>query len=86
MKEIRKRLELPVTSCGQKPVRQSFAQSLHASNRNPDCIAVRHEGRPRLIHVWRQQFQAEAVTFQNIDERIIKALAVGKTAAMNSAG
>jgi hypothetical protein len=39
---------------------------------------VGHEGRPRFIHVWREQFKAEAMAFEDIDEGIIKAFAIGK--------
>jgi hypothetical protein len=49
-------------------------------DRNAHRLTVRNEARSWFIHRRRQELQSEAVTFEDIDQRMIKAFAMGEHA------
>lgn len=76
--EISQRREWPSFASINHSFRSAGSQPLDASQWCADELALRHKGRSRLIDGRRQEFQTETMTLQDIDQRMIKAFAVGQ--------
>src|ERR1700722_4216027 len=76
--EISQRREWSSFASINHRARGAGRQSLDASQWCADELALRHKGRSWLVDGRRQEFQTETMTFQDIDQRMIKAFAVGQ--------
>src|SRR5436190_24247170 len=55
-----------------------LGQSLHTNQRHANELSFDRELRAGTGHAWRQMRDPEAMTFQNVNERMVDALAVGQ--------
>ena len=74
--EVRQRVERPACAGFKYRVGGACSQALHPRQRHANGFAVRHKRWSGFVHRGRQKFRAEPVTFEDIDEWMVKAFPI----------